>query len=136
MGRRQPNASTLMTASSIHARQRPTGTAASMVNAASAALRRISSRASRFSVSPMAQAGASCASRMSDNVSRLAKIANAATPSVSTLSAAVTAKVRSKILSENAFNVAWSTIFSGGRSKAARRSVASCWALSGATRTA
>ena len=51
-------------------------------------------------VSPKAQSGAICGSRIPDSVSRLANIANSATPSVITLRTAVTAKVRSKISSD------------------------------------
>ena len=136
IGNSQPNASTFMTESSIHASPSPTGTAASMVKEASAALRRISSSANCLNVSPVAQAGASCASRMPDSVSRLAKMAIAATPRVSTFKAAVTAKVRSKIFSEKALRLAWLMTFSSGRANAARSSSASLGALSWATRTA
>ena len=84
----------------------------------------------------MAQAGASCDSRIPDSVRRLAKMAMAATPSVSTFKAAVTAKVRSKILSEKSLMVVWLTTFSSGKSNVARSSSASFGALSCAMRTA
>ena len=100
IGSLHPNASTLITTNSTQASTSPTGSAASAVNPASASARHSSIQASRARPSPIAQTGASCASRIPDSVTRLARSAIPATARVSTLSACVTVKVRSKMRRE------------------------------------
>ena len=73
-----------------------------MVSPARTSARASSSPAKCRTVSPIAHKGASCTSRKPDSVTNVANNARAATDRVSTFSAPVIRKVRSKIASDSA----------------------------------
>ncbi len=102
-GIRQPNARTLTTATRHQPTASPSGTASKAVSSASAMVLASSTADNRGSVIPMAHSGASCGRRAFASVKRLVSSAIAATPRVKALSAAVTAKVLSKIRFDSAF---------------------------------
>ena len=105
------------------------------VKTARTSVRAKSKAASRRLVSPKAQTGASCTTRMPESVIRLAKIATPATASVNTFNAPVTAKVRSNTCNDIALMRVLSKTAPSGRSKVSRRSWTRAFDWAGSTRS-